>query len=112
MNQRQRRILAVLAQSPREMTWFTHSTSGLNDLRIGSAVMELYFAQMEQLGYIGQDRGLYFITARGRDFLGKERPTTGSREYTNSASTETYKPPQWWVRPGGEDHKQYKSLGT
>lgn len=110
MRERQRTILATLAQGPRGARHFTH---GPSTEHISANTVMLYIDQLEASGYIELKGPLYYITLAGREVLAVEMPHVQSRIYGN-ASTEpgSYRSPKWPTREDSEIHRNLPSRGT
>jgi len=108
-------ILLALAAGPRTLHSFTHAAHGLADIQIAPHVIETYLSHMASLGLIAPPPrfdGKYAITEEGEQFLAQRPQVVCGTLICGASMKDPYVPPKWNIRAGGEQHRQFASLGT
>lgn len=109
MHEYKHRMLKCIGQEPRTLLFFTagpvHST-------ISATLLERYLAEMQAEGLTFERDDRHHITQAGLELLAKPTTKAEPRVYGAYSTQEPYKPPQWNVRAGGEQHKQFSSRGV
>lgn len=105
LNERLRRMLTSIAQSPRRATHFTH---GDYNAPMHPEVLNGWLAQLVEAGYCFEAEGAFHITVMGRQALDQGN-TAGVRQYVIGKGTYTGETDQYY-RPGS-DHSHIKSKG-
>jgi len=109
LNERLRRMLTSIAQSPRREQYFTH---GDYNAPLHPEVLNGWLTQLVEAGYCFEAEGAYHITVMGRQAL-DQKNTAGVRQYVIGRGT--YRtgdgdPQPTFYRPGS-DHSHIKSFG-
>ena len=107
LNEHQRRYLRAIAngESLHSKT-FTHGATGINP-----SIVVLYLEKMTEAGLLYKAGDLYCISQLGRDTIkALDNPVVPGRTVCNAASQGAYRPTWAPLRPGAEDHLQYRSL--
>ena len=106
LNERLRRMLISIAQSPRREQYFTH---GDYNAPLHPEVLKGWLSQLVEAGYCFEAEGAYHITVMGRQAL-DQKNTAGIRQYVIGKGTYKGETDQYY-RPGS-DHSHIKSRGV
>lgn len=110
LNERMRRMLTSIAQSPRREYYFTH---GDYNAPLHPGVLNGWLVKLVEAGYCFEAEGAYHITVKGRQALdqnnlaGERKYVVGQRGYKTGDGE--CQPP--FYRPGS-DHSHIKSKGV
>lgn len=109
LNDRQMGMLRCVAIEPRTAHSFTHGPAS-----ISPHIVLVYLDHMVAAGLIVLAGKSYTATEKGRALLDAQPEPVVSRYYGNASTPSgSYTPPRWQsVRPGADDHEQYRSRGV
>ncbi len=109
MTSTQRDILKRLGQFTRNLRFFCGGDGKPGDLAMSAPVAQANLDALIKLGYIRAMTGdTYRITESGRNYL--DLRGAEQADYSRLPK-ETYSPPIWHVREGGDQHLSIRSRG-
>jgi DNA-binding IclR family transcriptional regulator len=108
-------ILKAIAHGPRTLHAFTHAANSVADVQLAPNTVRQYIDHLVELGFIAapaRQNGHYCICEAGLEYLAAI-PAVVPAVLVCAASMPpgSYRPKPWFVRAGGEMHRQFRSRG-
>jgi hypothetical protein len=114
MKPRQLELLRRIAEAPRTLHQMTLG-NGVADIQCSANVLSAYLDELVLHDLItppAKQHGFYRVTQEGLDYLASLPQITPSKTLCNaSMPSGSYKPREWNIRTGGNDHEMYRSRG-
>lgn len=108
LNSHEERILRAACSRPVRVRDFTE---GSMVLAAAPRFVARYFERMVSVGLLQQRGEQHYATSAGRARINTIDEPLSRAEIRSFTTTGAYTGPNWNIRPGGEDHKQFRSRG-
>jgi hypothetical protein len=115
MKPRQLELLRKIAEAPRTLHNLTHAANGVADIQLSPHVLTAYLDDLvlhDLISPPAKQHSFFRVTQEGLDYLASLPQITPSKTLCNaSMPSGSYKPREWNIRTGGNDHEMYRSRG-